>query len=167
MTAKKHRYFRSWKEILDMGYVASIVIASAPGAPMKRLATAHLVPGKGIEGDRFHTLRNTQTIDEDTICDVTLVEQEAIVALAHTTGEDLRENFARRNIATQGCALAQFVGRVFQIGAVQLQGLKPHEQCKSEDMNQASSCELLQHATLRARILTEGFIAVGDPILLL
>jgi len=150
-----------------MGHVASIAIASAPGAPMKRLATAHLVPGRGIEGDRFYTLRGNQSLDEDIVCDVTLVEQEAIAALARTREDDLLTSFARRNIATQGCELAQFVGRVFQIGAVQLQGLRPHEQCESEDMNQASSCELLQHTTLRARILTEGFIALDDPILLL
>lgn len=143
--------------------VVSIAIARESGASMTSISTAHLVPGKGIEGDRFYILRNQGGID-NTACDVTFVEQEAIAALSHTTNSDLWEIFARRNIVTHDCALEQFVGRIFRIGDVQLQGLIPHKQCLSEDTRQSTNCLLLIHATLRARILTEGTIAVGDSI---
>ncbi len=38
------------------GFIVSIHIASAPGAPMTAITSAHVVPGRGIEGDRFYAL---------------------------------------------------------------------------------------------------------------
>ena len=144
--------------------VIAIAIAREPGVPMTSISTAHLVPGKGIEGDRFYTLRAQGKSNDDTACDITFVEREAIEVIHHTRGGDLWESFARRNIVTYDCALEQLIGRIFRVGDVQLQGLMPHKQCLSEDTRQSTNCLLLIHATLRARILTEGTISVGDYI---
>lgn len=43
------------------GVVVSLHIARAAGAPMLTLASAHLVLGRGIEGDRFYMVRETQS----------------------------------------------------------------------------------------------------------
>jgi hypothetical protein len=40
------------------GCVAALYIARAAGAPMLALTTAHLVPGRGIAGDRFYAHRS-------------------------------------------------------------------------------------------------------------
>jgi hypothetical protein len=52
---------------------------------MNLVITAHLVPGRGIKGDRFYGHFGNTDASGDDIYDVTLVEQEAIQSL-------LREN---------------------------------------------------------------------------
>jgi hypothetical protein len=63
------------------GRIVSFHIASASGAPMTAITTAHLVPGRGIEGDRFYPSRGMDAASDGTTCDVTFVEQEALEAL--------------------------------------------------------------------------------------
>lgn len=143
--------------------IVSIHIASAPGVPMTAITTAHVVPGKGIEGDRFYALRGQDAALTASTCDVTLVEQEALEALK---GEDpeVALDTARRNIVIRGCSLHQLIGRTFRIGEVLLRGGAPHEFCSSQDKQQATSCMALQYADLRAQVLTEGILTVGDRI---
>lgn len=146
------------------GRIVSIHIASATGAPMTAITTAHLVPGRGIEGDRFYASCGMDAASDGTTCDVTFVEQEALEALK---GEEPRTDSgdtARRNIVIRGGSLRHLIGRTFRIGEVVLRGLAPHEFCASEDTQQATSCMALYRADLRAQILTEGTISVGDRI---
>lgn len=146
------------------GRIASIQIASAPGAPMTAITTAHLVPGRGIEGDRFYASRGSDAALDATTCDVTLVEQEALEALKREAPQTTSGGSARRNVVIRGCSLQPLIGRTFRIGEVLLRGLAPHESCASENPHQVTSCMALHDADLRAQILTEGTIAVGDRI---
>jgi MOSC domain-containing protein YiiM len=146
------------------GSIVSIHIASAPGMPMTTITTAHVVPGRGIEGDRFYVLRGLEAAGAASTCDVTLVEQEALEALKREDPQGATDDTARRNIVIHGCSLHRLIGRTFRIGEVVLRGLAPHEACTSENMQQATSCMALQHADLRAQVLTEGTLAVGDRI---
>lgn len=146
------------------GSIVSIHIASSAGAPMTAITTAHLVPGRGIEGDRFYASRGNGEAADATACDVTFVEQEALEALKSEEPQADTGDTARRNIVMRGCSLQPLIGRTFCIGAVILRGIAPHESCSSENPQQATSCMALQHADLRAHILTEGMIAVGDRI---
>jgi MOSC domain-containing protein YiiM len=142
------------------GRIVSIHIASTAGGPMTAITTAHLVPGKGIEGDRFYASRGMDVASDGTTCDVTFVEQETLEALK---GEEPRTDSgdtARRNIVIHGGSLRQLIGRTFRIREVVLFGLAPHEFCSSEDTQQATSCMALHHADLRAQILTERTISV-------
>ena len=146
------------------GHIVSIHIASVASAPMTAITTAHLVPGRGIEGDRFYASRGIYSDSNGTTCDVTFVEQEALEALKG--GEPGSDSYytARRNIVIHGDSLQQLIGHTFRVGDVVLRGLAPHESCASEDARQATSCMALQHADLRTQILTEGTISVGDRI---
>ena len=146
------------------GRVVSIHIASVAGAPMTAITTAHLVPGRGIEGDRFYASRGMDAASYGTTCDVTFVEQEALEALTGGKPGTDSGDTARRNIVICGGSLQQLIGRTFCIGEVVLRGLAPHEFCASEDAQQSTSCMALHHADLRAQILTEGIISVGDWI---
>lgn len=146
------------------GIVVSIHIASAPGAPMTSIITAHLVPGRGIEGDRFYASRGSDAASDATTCDVTFVEQEALEALKSEEPQTDSGDTARRNMVIRGCSLEHLIGRRFRIGDVVLRGLALHESCASENMHQATSCMALHHADLRAQILTEGIVSVGDRI---
>lgn len=140
------------------GTIVALFIARAPGAPMVSPSAAHLVPGKGIEGDRFFDAGSAS--DEGTY-EVTLVEQEALGA-SGSRQPSTEPGSARRNIVVRGCSLAALAGQTFQIGEVTLRGLARHDGCFSPEQTQADACASLYGADLGAQILTEGVIAVGD-----
>ncbi len=147
------------------GMIVSLYIAPTAHAPMKALPTAHLVPGRGIEGDRFYVMHEKQSSQGRETCDVTLVEEETIDALRKANpGLDAGAS-ARRNIVVRGCTLRQLVGRTFCIGEVTLCGLAPHAaSCASSERSQQTACASVSSGELRAQILTEGIIRVGDHL---
>lgn len=143
------------------GRVVALFIARTPGAPMVSQQEVHLVPGKGIEGDRFYGER---PVREEIVYEVTLVEQEALEAIWNRQPPPEPGGSARRNIVVQCCSLAALVGHHFRIGEVTLIGLARHNDCYSQEITQADVCASLGGADLGAQILTEGTIVVGDLI---
>jgi len=165
------------------GTVASLHIAPAAHVPMTAIISAHLTPGRGIVGDRFYLRRGTDAAYDRTTCDVTLVEQEAVEAMHQQNPlADLGAS-ARRNIVVRDCSLAQLVGRTFRIGNVTLRGLTPRKKdeafsepsgnvvppfMRAERGQQAASCRMIPpQAHLRAEVLTEGTLCVGDRVVLI
>ncbi len=146
------------------GIVVSISIANVPGAPMASLNAAHLVPGRGIEGDRFYSEGGPRSESGEVTYEVTLVEQEALEALRNKQPSSAPGGSARRNLVVRGCPLRALTGRTFRIGEVTLRGLARHDSCFSPDINQANACASLYGADLGAQILTEGVIVVGDLV---
>ncbi len=73
---------------------------------------------------------------------------------------------SRRNLATAGVPLSHLVDREFWVGAVRMQGTRLCEPCKHlEDLTQPGVLAALVHrGGLRARILTDGTIRVGDIV---
>jgi hypothetical protein len=65
----------------------------------------------------------------------------------------------------RGCTLRQLIGQTFCIGEVTLCGLAPHaDSCDSPERSQQRACAGVQSGELRAQILTEGIIHVGDRL---
>ena len=100
--------------------------------------------------------------------DLTLVEAEAIEAVA-ADGLILAPGETRRNVTTRGVRLNELVGRRFRLGAVGCQGLELAEPCRRLEQlsGKALIRPLVHRGGLRARILDDGEIAVGDPIVVL
>ncbi len=126
---------------------------------MLSLDHAHAVPGKGLEGDRyFNSTASGQQI--------TLIEVEAIEDLKPKYGVKITPAAARRNIVTRGISLNELVEREFQVGAVTLRGILLCEPCAY--LAKITRPEVLQgllhRGGLRAQIVTEGDIQVGDSI---
>lgn len=148
------------------GTVVSLHIAPGAGAPMKPVYEARAVPGVGLDGDRyFHqvgSFSNRPGPDRE----LTLIEMEAIEALQRDYGIELDPGDARRNIVTRDIALNHLVGREFQVGAVTLRGIRLCEPCEHlEKLSRKGVLRALIHrGGLRARILTEGIVRVGDPV---
>ena len=145
-------------------YVVALYIAPMAHVPMKPVTTMHLVPGRGIEGDRFFDHRTYEVASGDVVYDVTLVEQEAIERLREEHAYTDPGPSARRNIVVDGCSLNELAGRTFCIGEVTLQGIARHDACFSENIDQSNACNMLSSSDLGARILTEGIISIGDMI---
>ena len=97
--------------------------------------------------------------------ELTLIETETLEALP-ALGVKVSAAETRRNVATAGVPLNHLVGREFRVGAVRLRGTRLCEPCKYlEGLTQAGAMlALLHRGGLRAQILNDGVIRVGDTI---
>jgi MOSC domain-containing protein YiiM len=146
--------------------VVSIHIAPAAKESTTSVNEVHAVPGKGLEGDRYFTLTGTFCDNPGPSYEVTLIESEAVEALKRDCGLELRAGEIRRNIVTRGVALNHLVGREFKVGGVSLRGIRLCEPCAHlEKLTRPGIISGLAHrGGLRAQVLTEGTIRVGDPV---
>lgn len=85
------------------GSVASIHLASKAMEPMREVEEVRAVPGRGLEGDRYFRALGTFSDSPDT--ELTLIEAEAVEALAAEHGLILDPGEARRNVVTRGVEL--------------------------------------------------------------
>ncbi len=148
--------------------VSALYLARAAGAPMISLHEAHLVEGRGIEGDRYYLRTGTHSDDEDDepSYEVTLIEYETIEAIRREKKNDLDAGTPRRNIVTQGFALNHLVHRTFRIGEAILYGVALREPCPNlaDETSHSLMISLIHRGGLGARIVHGGIIRVGDVI---
>jgi len=144
----------------------SIHIAPTGAAPMQSLDRVQAIAGRGLEGDRYFSKRGTYSKVPGAGRDVTLIEVEAIEALARDYAVDLPAAFARRNIVTRSMALNHLVGREMKIGDAIVRGTRLCDPCTHlEKLTRPGVLRALVHrGGLRADILTGGMIRVGDTI---
>jgi hypothetical protein len=151
-----------------VGYVESIHVAPAAGAPMQSLTAVHAVVGRGLETDRyllrtgFYSARPTDPGARE----VTLFEAEVLEALAREHGISFAPSEHRRNVTTRGLRLGPLIGRRFRIGDVVLEGVRDCPPC--EHLEQVTGkpvlVPLLNRAGIRARVVQGGTLRVGDRI---
>lgn len=146
--------------------VVSIHIAAAAGAPPAEVAAVRAIAGKGLEGDRYCNGAGTYSKPHSPGRQATLIEIEALEALARDYGIELAPGRSRRNIVTRGAALNHLVGREFAIGAVRLRGVELCEPCARLQKLAAPGVQrgLVHRGGLNAEILTDGVIRAGDSI---
>jgi MOSC domain-containing protein YiiM len=138
----------------------ALQIAATKGAPMTRVATVRAVPGKGLVGDRYFGQAHGGRV-----AGVTLIESEVLDALERDYGVRLDFSATRRNILTRGVSLNELVGEVFRVGGVVLRGTGLCEPCWHIAASDPRVLRGLVHrGGLRAEILGEGTIGVGDGV---
>lgn len=147
------------------GRLLHIHIAEAARAAMVELDAARLIPGLGIEGDRYATGRGTYSAVPD-IREITLIEVETLEALARDHGVTLPVAAHRRNLTVRGVPLNHLVGRRFRLGEAVLEGGRLNRPCRYLDLvTGLSVCDLLVHRSgLNARIVQGGTIRPGDAL---
>ena len=157
------------------GTVVSIHVAPEASAPMQSITEVWAFPGRGLEGDRY--LAGTGFYSKKSSYggrEVTLIEIEAVEALfggvlnaeGERFGVKLTAADTRRNIVTSGVPLNHLVDHEFRVGAVLMRGTRLCEPCKHlDDLTQPGVMSgLIHRGGLRARILSEGVIRVGDSV---
>lgn len=149
--------------------VVGIYIAPAAEAEMTPVGEVRAVAGRGLEGDRYFLKTGTYSNDPGTGRHVTLVEVEAFEALKRDYGIDLEPARGRRNIATRGVPLNHLVGREFEIGGTRLRGMRLCEPCAHLESLTVGGVKrgMVHRGGLRADVLAEGTIRVGDDIRLI
>ena len=146
--------------------VTAILISAAPAGPMEGVELARAVTGRGLEGDRYEAGVGTFSDKPGTGRQVTLIEAEAIEAFEAESGEVLKAAEARRNIVTRGVRLNDLVGREFLIGQVRVLGCRLCEPCTHLERLTGKGVlrGLVHRGGLRAELLSDGVIRVGDRI---
>ena len=148
------------------GTVAAIYIGPEAKEPMVSVDEVKAIAGKGLQGDRYFNLQGTFSAKSHRPKqEVTLIESEAIRAAAVSYDIELDAAETRRNIVTEGTPLNHLVDREFVVGGVTMRGLKLCEPCShlKKVTDKGILKPLIHRGGLRAQILTDGTIRVGDP----
>ena len=150
----------------NQGEVVGLYVAREAGGPVEARTEVKLLAGTGVDGDRYAAAEGRWSEKGGAGRQVTLIEQEAIEAALRDYDVELAPGATRRNIVTQGVALNHLVGRRFRIGTVELTGVRLAEPCAYlAGMTDARIVRALVHrGGLRADILTDGSVRLGDPV---
>jgi hypothetical protein len=143
------------------GAVEQIWVAGEINQPGRMLDTARAIPGLGLEGDRYTAGRGTFPSPRVGAA-LTLIEAE----VCESFDPPLVPDEHRRNLVTRGLKLNGLVGSDFSVGAVRCRGIRLCEPCAAMQRyaERAILRPLVHRGGLRADILDEGEIRVGDEI---
>jgi MOSC domain-containing protein YiiM len=148
------------------GRVASIHLIATAGGSASSVNEARALPGRGLEGDRYAGAVGTYSNKPGPSRELTLIEREALEGLKRDDGVDLAPGDSRRNIEVTGVPLNHLLDREFFVGAVRCRGIRLCEPCSrlAELTTPKAHPGLVHRGGLRAQILTEGTIRVGDEV---
>ncbi len=143
------------------GVIAAIAVAPAAAAPAQSLAEVRALAGTGLEGDRHIDGKGTFPSGLPGSA-LTLIEAEVCESFEPPLSLDDH----RRNLVTRGIELNGLVGHEFTIGRVQCRATRLCEPCTVIERYAARSVlrPLVHRGGVRADILNDGTIHVGDPI---
>ena len=140
------------------GELVAIFTSPARGETPAAAQRVRAVAGQGLEGDRYFGKRAERQ--------VTLIEAEALEALARDHGLELGPGASRRNLVTRGVPLNHLVGVEFQVGGARLEGVELCEPCGYLERvtGKPVRAPLVHRGGLCARVLADGDLGVGDPV---
>ena len=145
------------------GQVEAIFVAAERGelpAPVDRVRAR---AGRGLEGNRYYWAEG----DAPPGCAVTLIAAEAMDAVAQDGDVAIEPAATRRNVLTRGIDVNELVGKRFRVGEVECEGVELCEPCLglARLVDEFGVLRGLVHrGGLRADVLTDGEIAVGDAV---
>ena len=114
---------------MDGGVLTGIWMTSEAAAPMRRVPSARLLAGRGLEGDRYALGGGTWAQYPDLEKQLTLIDAADVAAVAAEVGVPLTPGDTRRNLVTAGVDLPALVGRWFAVGDALLFGVKRCPPC--------------------------------------
>ncbi|PSP73216.1 sulfurase [Halobacteriales archaeon QS_3_64_16] len=150
------------------GTLKTIHVAPEAEAEMEARERAEALAGRGLRGDRYFRGEGTFSDGEreESGRDLTLVEGEALDAIAREANVHLDPGAHRRNLTTRGVALNHLVGERFRVGEVLCRGDRLCEPCShlaALTVEEALPA-LVHRGGLRVDVLESGTIRVGDAV---
>ena len=145
---------------MTSGRVMEILVAPEPVRLPQQVARVRVLAGRGLEGDRYAAGIGTWSdYPVRTGIALTLIEAEVLESVGLTGAA------ARRNLVTRGVRLNDLVGKRFRVGEVECYGDRRCEPCAHlERLTRLSPRVLAHRGGLRADVLSDGEIAVGDAV---
>jgi hypothetical protein len=144
------------------GTVEAICIAAAAGEPAQVLESVRALAGRGLDGDRYVIAAGTFPSGPPGSA-LTMIEAE----VCESFDPPLRPDDHRRNLVTRGIDLNRLVGREFSVGEVRCRGMRLCEPCTVAQRYASRPVlrALVHRGGVRADILGDGEIKLGDPVL--
>jgi MOSC domain-containing protein YiiM len=148
------------------GQLVAICIAAQKRAELQCVDQVEAVAGRGLVGDRYGVQDGTFSKPGQPDREVTLIEAEAVEALARESNLELEPRRARRNLVTRDVPLNHLVGKEFTVGDVVLRGLRLCEPCGHLESLTVKGVKdgLCHRGGLRAQIVRGGLLRQGDVI---
>ena len=137
---------------------------AADDHPLVEVPQIECVAGHGIRGDRFYDY------SDDYKGQITFFSFEVFEKLTwHFALTDKSPGALRRNVIVSGVDLNELIGEEFSIQGVRLRGTAHCKPCYWLDQAVVPGTEkfLEGNGGLRAQILSDGVIVVGDALLVL
>ena len=147
--------------------VTQIYLAPGAGAPMARVPEAEAIAGAGLSGDRY--LLGTGYYTPRNVCQVTLIEEEALERMAAKFGVAVSAGQHRRNLVTRGIHLPELRGRRFTIGGATFEYDRSRPPCGYlERLTEPGMTRAMgEGAGICASVITSGMIREGDALIVL
>lgn len=151
---------------MDGGVLREIWLTSAAAGPMRRVAEAELLAGRGLAGDRYALGGGTWARYPDLEKQLTLIDAADVDAVAAEVGVPLTPGDTRRNLVTTGIDLPALVGRWFAVGDALLFGMKRCPPCTHlERLTGARLVKAMVHrGGINAAVFTGAAIADGAVV---
>lgn len=150
-----------------MSKVVNIFICARKGRKMRPLQSVRLITGSGIEGDRYAVQDGAFSKARSSLGQISLIAIEAINEANTRLEKPFMSAETRRNFVTAGVNLNSLVGKEFYVGEAKVYGTELAEPCnrpsrlsKKEGFREAFELR----GGLRAQVLSDGVVAIGDPI---
>jgi hypothetical protein len=139
---------------MDDMHVKAINIG--PSDALGPVRSVRAIAGHGLEGDRYFFPDGAPAGEA-----LTLIEAEAVEDVGLTGAQ------SRRQVIVRGTGLNDLVGKRFRVGDVECFGVELCEPCRHlEKLTRPGIIkDLIHRGGLRADILSDGTISVGDKIL--
>ena len=147
-----------------MGEVAAIFLSEKARRLPVPVSRARAVAGRGLEGDRYFIGKGSFSHWRGTGRALTLVEADALDDAGLGWAE------SRRNVVVRGIDLNALVDVRFRMGGVECRGRRLCEPCRHlEKLEKRDGLmrELAGRGGLRADVLSDGEVAVGDTVVVL
>lgn len=144
-----------------MGKVEGLFVASRHGETPMRVDEIEIQLGVGVVSDRHGAATGSPSNT------VTLIEAEALDAVARDYELAVSPEAARRNVLTRDAALNHLVDRVFRLGETILRGVELCEPCGHlEKVTGIAGVRkaLVHRGGLRAEVVSGGVVRPGDRI---
>jgi MOSC domain-containing protein YiiM len=152
--------------MIQHGTVIGLFISDTARALPVAVGSATATAGRGLAGDRYFCQTGSFSSGKPDGRALTLIEKEALEEFEAAHGIGLPPAETRRNVLTEGIALNDLVGKKFYIGEVLAEGVRLCDPCAHlERLTGKPVLKGLENrGGLRANLLSDGVIKVGDSI---
>jgi MOSC domain-containing protein YiiM len=144
----------------QQGEIKSILLRPARDQMMKSVLSATVLPGEGLEGDRFKGRADSKRA-------ITLFQAENLPVLASLLHlDEIDPRLLRRNLLVSGINLHALSGRKFRIGQAMFEGAGQCHPCsKMEKVLGPGGFNAMRGiGGLCAKIIEGGEIHIGDVV---
>jgi MOSC domain-containing protein YiiM len=151
--------------------VENIFITKTRREQPHEIEAAKLEAGKGIVGDRYHerALEFLAVGDQVPSNHISVISKEELASFLERNNAEIDYADFRRNVLTSGIDLRELIGRQFKLGSALCQGIEDCDPCVflAATVHRSVLPEMKEKAGLRAIILEDGDLKIGDTITLI